>query len=144
MLYTPWWSLPLESEYVQFNSAKGLVLDMQPAVRLCLPTAAVLGPFCRGCLGRAQRFPGGSFRTSPRQMSRWNSCETCSPPPPQENPRVLITGNTNIYLSLTHIRFWLRFRSEQMKLTLFSVSLCIYSCPQSSNKRGWVPCSSVP
>lgn len=66
---------------------------MQPRVRACVPTVAVLGLFCRGCLGRTRNSPGRSFSTLPRQMSRWNSQETCSPPPPQENPRVLITGD---------------------------------------------------
>lgn len=65
---------------------------MQSGVRVCVPTAAGLGLFCRGCLSRVWSLPGRSFL--PRWMSRWSSQETYSPPPPQENPRVLITGYT--------------------------------------------------
>lgn len=66
---------------------------MKPGVPVCKPAAAVLGLFCRGCLSRVRSLPGHRFSSLPRQMSRWNSQETCGPPPPQENPRVLITGN---------------------------------------------------
>lgn len=87
---------------------------MQLGVRACVPAAAVLGLLCRGCLNRARNLPSRRFSTLPRQMSRWNSRETCSPPPPQENPRVLITGDTNIsYIILTVV-----FRKRQTFLQL--------------------------
>ncbi|KAM3871308.1 L-threonine dehydrogenase 2 [Diretmus argenteus] len=67
---------------------------MHSSVRVCVPTAAaLLGPFCRDCRSPAQSFLGRGFSWSPlRQMSMWNSQETCSSMPPRENPRVLITG----------------------------------------------------
>lgn len=65
---------------------------MQSGVRVFVPTAAVLGLFCRGCLSRERSLLGRTFSCLPRQMSRWNSRETCNTPPPQDNPRVLITG----------------------------------------------------
>lgn len=74
---------------------------MKPGVRVCVPSAAVLGLFCRGCLSRSRSWPGRSFSSTSRQMSRWNSQDT-SPPSPQENVRVLITGDANFHPSLTH------------------------------------------
>lgn len=110
---------------------------MQPAVRVCVPTSAMLGLFCRGCLSRAQSLPGRSFSCLPRRMSRWNSQEACSPPPPQENPRVLITGNANFLLSWAH-NFLLTFiysekdglfhsypYTEPVKLPLFSTTFTV-------------------
>uniref|UniRef100_A0A668UBQ6 L-threonine 3-dehydrogenase, mitochondrial n=1 Tax=Oreochromis aureus TaxID=47969 RepID=A0A668UBQ6_OREAU len=73
---------------------------MKPGVRVCVPSAAFLGLFCRGCLSRSRSWPGRSFSSLPRQMSRWNSQDTCSPPSPQENVRVLITGDANFHPSL--------------------------------------------
>uniref|UniRef100_A0A3B4FBR1 L-threonine 3-dehydrogenase, mitochondrial n=1 Tax=Pundamilia nyererei TaxID=303518 RepID=A0A3B4FBR1_9CICH len=61
---------------------------MKPGVRVCVPSAAVLGLFCRGCLSRWRSWPGRSFSSTSREMSRWNSQDT-SPPSPQENVRVL-------------------------------------------------------
>lgn len=87
---------------------------MQLSVRARVPAAAVLGLLCRGCLNRARNLPSSKFSTLHRQMSRWNSQETCSPPPPQDNPRVLITGDTNISnLILTFV-----FRKKQTFLQL--------------------------
>ncbi|XP_056282956.1 L-threonine dehydrogenase 2 [Pseudoliparis swirei] len=57
-----------------------------------MPTSAALGRFCRGCLSRAPSLPSGSLSALPRQMSRWSRLETCSTPPTQEKPRILITG----------------------------------------------------
>ncbi|KAF7662729.1 hypothetical protein LDENG_00228180 [Lucifuga dentata] len=65
---------------------------MQFGVRFCAPTTTQLGPFCRGCLSSTQGWPWWRFSCSPRQMNRWNSQKTCSPPPSEESPRVLITG----------------------------------------------------
>lgn len=74
---------------------QGLLLGMQSGV--FVPAAAAVGLFCRGCFSRVH-----SLSCLPRQMSRWNSRETCSTPSPQENPRILITGNTVYFLSCTH------------------------------------------
>ncbi|XP_056867692.1 L-threonine dehydrogenase 2 isoform X1 [Takifugu flavidus] len=52
----------------------------------CVRAAAALGLSCQGCL----RF--GGFSSWRRQMSRWNDQENCCPQPPQEAPRILITG----------------------------------------------------
>ncbi|XP_034433054.1 L-threonine dehydrogenase 2 isoform X2 [Hippoglossus hippoglossus] len=65
---------------------------MHPGVRVSVPTVALLGMFCRGCLSRAQSLPRRSFSTLHKRMSRWNSQETSGPLPSQEHPRVLITG----------------------------------------------------
>lgn len=75
---------------------------MQPGVRVCVPNATMLGLFCRGCLSRARSLHARCFSCLPRQMSRWNSQDTCSPPPPKESPRVLITGNTYFLLSFAN------------------------------------------
>lgn len=71
---------------------------MHPGLRACVSSVAALGPFCRGCLSRARSWPG--FGSSPRQMSRWNSQDSCSPRSAQENVRVLITGDTTFLPSL--------------------------------------------
>ncbi|XP_040925238.1 L-threonine dehydrogenase 2 isoform X2 [Betta splendens] len=55
---------------------------MQRAVGVRAAAAPALGLLCRG----------RGVDASPRRMSRWNGQETCNQPPPQENPRVLITG----------------------------------------------------
>nr|XP_019940551.1 PREDICTED: L-threonine 3-dehydrogenase, mitochondrial-like isoform X1 [Paralichthys olivaceus]XP_019940552.1 PREDICTED: L-threonine 3-dehydrogenase, mitochondrial-like isoform X1 [Paralichthys olivaceus] len=65
---------------------------MNPGVQVCVPTVALLGMYCRGCLSRTQSLPRRSFSTLHKRMSRWNSLETIHHPTPQENPRVLITG----------------------------------------------------
>ncbi|XP_005799239.2 L-threonine 3-dehydrogenase, mitochondrial-like [Xiphophorus maculatus] len=65
---------------------------MQPGLQVCMPTTALLGLLCRGCLSRAQNRPSRSFSSWPRKMTRWNSQESCNADTPQENPRVLITG----------------------------------------------------
>nr|XP_020464356.1 L-threonine 3-dehydrogenase, mitochondrial-like isoform X2 [Monopterus albus] len=62
---------------------------MQLGVRVCV---AILGLFRQGCLSRARILPHCSFSSLPRQMSKWDSHETCSLPSPQDKPRVLITG----------------------------------------------------
>ena len=105
---------------------------MQPGV--CVPIAAALGLFCRGCLSRARSLPGRSISCLPRQMSRWNSRETCSPPPPQENPRVLITGNANAIFCHELIiakdgkkggLFHSYTNTEPVKLPLFSTTFTV-------------------
>ncbi|XP_010770914.1 L-threonine dehydrogenase 2 [Notothenia coriiceps] len=63
---------------------------MHPGV--FVPTAAALGPFCRDCLSRTRSLPGLSLSGLHRQMSRWNSRDSSSPLPSQNNPRILITG----------------------------------------------------
>lgn len=70
---------------------------MQPGLQVCMPTTALLGLLCRGCLSRAQNRPSRSFSSWPRKMTRWNSQESCNADTPQENPRVLITGEDNFW-----------------------------------------------
>lgn len=67
---------------------------MTPSLPVCMPTAAVLGQLCQGCLSRAHNLPRHRLSCLPRQMSRWNSQDTCISSAARENPRVLITGNT--------------------------------------------------
>uniref|UniRef100_A0A3P9I1V3 L-threonine 3-dehydrogenase, mitochondrial n=1 Tax=Oryzias latipes TaxID=8090 RepID=A0A3P9I1V3_ORYLA len=66
--------------------------DMQPGVRVCVSNRMLLSLFCHGRLGRTLKRPGRSFGFSAWQMSRWNNQDIQNPAPPQENPRVLITG----------------------------------------------------
>lgn len=70
--------------------------DMQPGVRVCVSNRMLLSLFCHGRLGRTLKRPGCSFGSSAWQMSRWNNQDIQNPAPPQENPRVLITGDINI------------------------------------------------
>uniref|UniRef100_A0A3B3HU67 L-threonine 3-dehydrogenase, mitochondrial n=1 Tax=Oryzias latipes TaxID=8090 RepID=A0A3B3HU67_ORYLA len=69
---------------------------MQPGVRVCVSNRMLLSLFCHGRLGRTLKRPGCSFGSSAWQMSRWNNQDIQNPAPPQENPRVLITGDINI------------------------------------------------
>lgn len=71
------------------------LLDMHPGVRPCMPAAALLGLLCRDCLSRVRSRSSRSFSSGPRTMTRWNSQESSSAVTPQENPRVLITGEAN-------------------------------------------------
>ena len=99
-------------------------LDMLPAVRNCLPSAAFLSSLCHGCGNRGGLFylPVRGMSWSPRQINQCNN-EDSSDPPPEESPRVLITGEMqhfcltlfitkrkeisqwNVHVFLTHCQF---------------------------------------
>lgn len=70
---------------------------MLPAARICLPSAAFLGSLCHGCGNRGGLFylPVRGMSWSPRQINQSNSKDSTDPPPPEDNPRVLITGEMN-------------------------------------------------
>lgn len=127
---------------------------MQPGVRAWMPTATVLGLFCRGCLSKTQSLHGHSFSCLPRQMSRWNSWESDKPPPSQENPRILITGNLNSLLSWVHKGYLLLtcihsgkdgvFHTEPVMLPLFSTTFTVQPLFCTAGYRvdtmGWRSC----
>lgn len=63
---------------------------MLSGVRFSVASTTLPGSFCSGCWSRARCLPSRGFSWSPRQISRWNSQESSEPP--EDNPRVLITG----------------------------------------------------
>ncbi|KAG5266066.1 hypothetical protein AALO_G00249420 [Alosa alosa] len=67
---------------------------MLPAVRICLPSMAFLGSLCHGCGSRGGLFymPVRAMSWSPRQINQCNNEDSSDPPPPEDCPRVLITG----------------------------------------------------
>lgn len=102
---------------------------MQSSVRFCVPAAARLAPFCRACQG----LPGW-------RLSRWNSQRNCSPPPPRDNPRVLITGDASllfIFQLLTHRSFGVAQCSNSLLMGIDAIDQQRFCCfAQAPIKRG--------